>query len=386
MFSLTVGGQVLKLAQQADVVNRYSDRVYGERTQAVTVVPPLAVWIEPGVAVFPTATAAAQQYVLVRVRSHHPAAQKGAVRLNLPYGWQSVPPTRDLTLAARGDEVAVRFQVSPVRGGTQPPAEKLSVQAVAEAGGQSFSTGYEIVDYPHIQAQHWFRPAVSKLLRFDVKVAPGLRVGYVRGSGDEIPEALQQIGVAVEQLTPDDLTFGDLRKYDVIVTGIRAYEVRRDLAANHARLMDFVQSGGLMIVQYSRGGGYSNPLGPYPLTLGSGPRVTVEEAPVEIGEPSHPLFQSPNKITAADFEGWVQERGTYFMESWDSQYKPMLESHDPGEAPLRGGMLLASHGKGYYLYTGYTWFRQLPEGVPGAYRIFANMVSLGKSMAGRPQP
>ena len=372
----------IPITRKSDVVSRTVDRVYGVKDQPLTVVPEIGVWIEPSVAIFPTEPSAspAQQYLLVRVRNNSSAAQKGYVRLRLrvPEGWQATTPSQEFTLASKGDEVAARFQVSA--GAT---ASSQFAQAAAEVAGKLFSTGYQIMDYPHIQTRYWFQPARVKLERLDVKVAPGLRVGYVMGSGDEIPEALQQMGVAVEQLTPDDLTFGDLRKYDVIVTGIRAYEVRRDLAANHARLMDFVQGGGLMIVQYSRGGGYSNPLGPYPLNLGSGPRVTVEEAPVEIAEPFHPLFQSPNKITAADFEGWVQERGTYFMESWDPQYKPMLESHDPGEPPLKGGLLLASYGKGLYIYSGYTWFRQLPEGVPGAYRIFANMVSLGKATASR---
>ncbi|MBI4442302.1 MAG: PIG-L family deacetylase, partial [Acidobacteria bacterium] len=239
--------------------------------------------------------------------------------------------------------------------------------------------GYHVVDYPHIVPRYWFRPAAGELVRFDVKVAPNLSVGYVMGSGDAVPEALKQLSVAVELLSPEDLTFADLSRFDAIVTGIRAYELRKELATNHARLMEYVRNGGVMLVQYSRSGGYSEPLGPYSMNLGSNPRVAVEEAPVEILEPSHPVFQSPNKITPKDFEGWVQERGTYFMETWDSQYRSLLSSHDPGEPPQKGGMLLASYGKGFYLYTGYVWFRQLPAGVPGAYRIFANLVSLGKT-------
>jgi len=378
-YSLATNGQSLPVVQTVDVVHRFVDRVYGERIEPLTVVPPLAVWIEPPVAVFPSV--ASQQYVLVRVRNHRRTAQNGVARLDLPPGWRAEPASQSFSLGAEGDEAAVRFQVSAASSGAA--ARELPVKAVAEAGGRSFSTGYRVIDYPHIVPRHIFRTAESKLLRFDVKVAPGLRVGYVMGSGDEAPEALRQMGVAVEQLDENDLAFGELSRYDVILTGIRAYEVRRDLSANQARLMEFVRNGGLLIVQYGRKGGFSEPLGPYPLEIGDGPRVTVEEAPVTILEPSHPLFQSPNRITAADFDGWVQERGTYFMESWDSQYKPMLESHDPGEEPLRGGMLLASYGRGYYLYTGYTWFRQLPEGVPGAYRIFANMVSLGKTLAGQ---
>lgn len=377
-------GKLSTVEDQADVVYNYTDRVYGEREKPLMVVPALGVWVEPKVAAFPTT--AARRILLVRVRNNRRSEQKGTVRLNLPSGWRSEPPTGSFSLAGQGDEASVRLEVSAGGSGPGTRESQFVAQVVAEAEGQSSSTGYQVVDYPHIQSRHWFQPAVAKLLRFDLQVPSGLRVGYVMGSGDEAPEALKQMGVAVELLGPDDLAFGDLQRFDTIVTGIRAYEVRKDVSVNQARLMDYVRNGGVLIVQYSRSGGYSDPLGPYPLKLGSGPRVTVEEAPVGILVPSHPLFQSPNKITQADFNGWVQERGTYFLESWDPQYQPMLESYDPGESPLRGGMLLASYGKGYYLYSGYTWFRQLPEGVPGAYRIFANMVSLGKTLAGRPQP
>ena len=376
-FSLAAQGQDLPVPQSEEVVRRSADRVYGARIEPLTVVPPLSIWIEPPVAVFPSA--GSQQNLLVRVRNESAMAQGGVARLALPAGWWSEPASQEFSLRDRGDEAAVQFQVFAAGSGTV--AQEVSVRAVAESEGESFSTGYQVVDYPHIVPRHLFRPAESKLLRFDMRVEPELRVGYVMGSGDEIPEALRQMGVTVEQLSESEIAFGDLGQYDVIITGIRAYEVRRDLSANQARLMEFVRNGGLMIVQYGRRGGFSEPLGPYPLALGSGPRVTVEEAAVTILEPSHPLFQLPNRITAADFDGWVQERGIYFMQTWDSQYTSLLESHDPGEAPLRGGMLLASYGRGHYLYTGYAWFRQLPAGVPGAYRIFANMISLGKTLA-----
>jgi len=375
-YSLANDGRSLPVEQTVEVVHRFADRVYGERIEPLTVVPPLAVWIEPAVAVFPSA--ASEQYLLVRVRNQRRTAQSGEARLDLPPGWRSEPASQSFSLSAEGDEAAVRFQVSATSSGAA--AQELTVKAVAEAGGQSFSTGYQVIDYPHVTPRYLFRTAESKLARFDVNVAPGLRVGYVMGPGDEVPEALRQMGVAVDLLNENDLAFGELSRYDAIITGIRAYEVRRDLSANQARLMEFVRNGGLLIGQYGRKGGFSAPLGPYPFDLGDGPRVTVEEAPVAILEPAHPLFQSPNRITAADFDGWVQERGTYFMESWDSRYMPLLESHDPGEDARRGGMLLASYGRGYYLYTGYAWFRQLPAGVPGAYRIFANMVSLGKTL------
>ena len=194
------------------------------------------------------------------------------------------------------------------------------------------------------------------------------------------PGALKRLGVTVTELGAADLAFGNLKELDAIVTGIRAYEVRNDLVTHHDRLMEYVRDGGTMIVQYSRPIGISPPLGPYPMDQGgrAAPRITVEEAPLEILA-SHPVFQSPNQITKKDFEGWVQERGLYFMVSWDPQYQALVSSHDPGEPDLKGGMLVASYGEGLYVYSAYSWFRQLPAGVPGAYRIFANLLSLSKN-------
>ncbi|MBI1955793.1 MAG: PIG-L family deacetylase [Acidobacteria bacterium] len=377
-FSLKAEGQSIPVEQQADVVYRYADRVYGEREQSLVVIPSLGVWMEPEVAIFPTGFAS-KQTLLVRVRNNTASEQRATVRLDLPPGWSSNPPTQPIVLAKQGDEASARFAVSAPSAASVNKPERQTVQAVAQVGGQSFSTGYQVIDYPHIQARYWFQPAVADFLRLDVKAAPGLRVGYVMGTGDSVPEALTQLGIAVEPMGPEELAFGNLGRFDAIVTGIRAYEVRKDLGTNHARLMEYVKNGGVMIVQYSRPLGYGPPLGPYPMSLGSTPRVTVEETPVNILEPSHPVFQSPNRITEKDFEGWVQERGVYFMESWAPQYTPLLESHDPGEPQQKGGMLLASYGKGFYIFTGYIWSRQLPAGVPGAYRLFANLVSLGKT-------
>ncbi|MBI4465259.1 MAG: PIG-L family deacetylase, partial [Acidobacteria bacterium] len=379
-FQISTNGKTLPIEQQADVVFRFGDRVYGQREKPLTVVPSVAVWLEPEATIFP-AGSRQDKDLMVRVRNHAQTRQEGTIRLELPPGWRSEPAEKPFVLEGLGDELPARFEVFEPDSQLNSERERHPVKAVAQTKEASYSTGYQVVDYPHIQPRYWFRPAVADLVRFDVQVAPNLKVGYVMGSGDAVPEALKQLGVVVEPLGPEALTFTDLSRYDAIVTGIRAYELRKDLVSNHARLMDYVRNGGVMIVQYSRTGGYSEPLGPYPMKLGASPRVAVEEAPVEILEPSHPVFHFPNTITENDFAGWVQERGTYFMESWDSQYQPLLTSHDPGEPPQKGGMLLASYGKGYYLYTGYVWFRQLPAGVPGAYRIFANLISLGKAPA-----
>ena len=380
-YTVTGAGKAVAVEQRSDVLYRFYDRIYGKQEQPLSVVPDLGIWMEPGVAIFP-ADSGASQGLLVTVRNNTSTEQQGVVRLDLPPGWRSDPPRVSFTLAKRGEEVSARFDVS-APGDELPSgadAQSAEVKAIAEAGSESYSTSYEIVNYPHVQARHWFRPAASKLLRFDVKIAAGLRVGYIMGSGDNVPQALERLGVSVEQLGPEDLAFGDLEQFNAIVTGIRAFEVRNDLVTHHGRLMDYVRTGGSMIVQYSRPTGISPPLGPYPMNQGgrAAPRVTVEEASVEILEPSHPVFQSPNRITEKDFAGWVQERGLYFMVSWDPQYRALLSSHDPDEPDLKGGMLVASYGEGLYVYSAYSWFRQLPAGVPGAYRIFANLLSLGK--------
>ena len=406
-YSVSGDGTSEMIEQQSDAVYRHADRIYGEREEPLTVVPSLGVWIDPEVVVFPVGSSTTQA-LMVKVRNNRPAMMQGEVHLNLPPGWHSNPPKKTFELAGRGDELSIRLEVSPPGSAAKEKAEEHSVRAVAESGGQSYSTGYQVISYPHIQTRYWFQPAIAKLLRFDVKVAPDLRVGYVMGTGDSVPQALKLLGVAVEQLGPEDLAFGDLSRFDAIITGIRAYEVRKDLVANHSRLMEYVKNGGLMIVQYSRAAGNSQPLGPYPMAQasntqqagnpqqpGTAPqsataqaagstRVSVEEAPVEILEPVDPFFQEPNRITEDDFKGWVQERGLYFMDTWAPEYRPLLSSNDPGEPPQKGGMLLASYGKGLYLYTAYVWSRQLPAGVPGAYRIFANMISLGKTAAAHP--
>jgi hypothetical protein len=375
-YSLELAGGTV-LSDTTDVVYLYTDRVYGEREKPLVVVPTIGVRLDPAVLVFPEGEQSTRQ-VLVRARNNSAVEQRGTIRLELPSGWTARPARHELLLKEKGEELSARFELSPPAAA--PSASKAArLKAVTEVAGRQYSSDYQIIDYPHIVPQYWFQPSQASLLQLKGRVAPGLKVGYVMGSGDSVPLALEQLGVQGTLLGPADLAFGDLSQYDAIITGVRAYEVRKELSANHARLMDYVSGGGVIIVQYSRPGGFSEPLGPYPLRLGSQPRVAVEESPVELLERSHPLFHFPNEITPADFAGWVQERGTYFMETWDPHYTPLLESHDPGEPPQKGGMLVASYGKGLYVYTGYAWFRQLPAGVPGAYRIFANMISLGKA-------
>ena len=232
----------------------------------------------------------------------------------------------------------------------------------------------QTISYPHIPVEVLFPPSEVKLVRADIQVS-AKKIGYIMGAGDEVPEALRQLGVEISLLSEADLVKGDLSRFDAIVAGVRAYNVRSDLRASHSRLMDYVKNGGTYVVQYMSAGAQN--FGPYPITIpaGNGFRVTVEEAPVSFPHVDSRLLQAPNHISAKDFEGWVQERGLLFPTEWDPKYETVLASGDPGEKPLEGGELWTHYGKGVYIFSSYAWFRQLPAGVPGAYRLFANMLS-----------
>ncbi len=367
-------GEGVPLAFRVPAQYRWVERVGGERVRPVEIVPPVSVaFALPGV-IFPDAR---PRRVLVEVGASDGAA-KGTVTLELPAGWKASPASAPFELASREQQAAIGFEVTP-------PASAGGGYATAKArvGEAIVSTGLATIRHAHIPPQTLFSPARARLERFDVKMT-ARNIGYVMGAGDEAPQALEQLGAAVRLLGPEDLARGDLARYDAIVTGVRAANVRTDLLAARQRLLDYVAAGGTMVVQYNtadRGFGPVAPsaggtalLAPYPLTPSS-ERVTVEEAPVTFPNPNLPLLHTPNEITARDFDGWVQERGLYFIGKWDERYQPVLASNDPGEPPQLGGTLVARYGKGVWIYTGYAWFRQVPAGVPGAYRMFANLVS-----------
>jgi hypothetical protein len=240
----------------------------------------------------------------------------------------------------------------------------------------------DVIDYPHIEPQVVFAPAAVEVVRADVRVL-AKTVGYVMGAGDQVPEALRQLGCEVTLLSARDLASGELGRFDAIITGVRAFNVRPDLRASFQRLLEYAQNGGTVVVQYNvlerDTKGLEN-IGPYPIRVGR-ERVAVEEAPVTFTSPDSPLLAAPNRIGPEDFEGWIQERGLYFADEWNPQYQTLLASHDPGEKPLAGGTLYARYGKGAYVFTAYSWFRQLPAGVPGAFRVFANLLSAGKTLS-----
>jgi hypothetical protein len=372
---------------RAAALAQVDDAIRGVDFRDVQVVPRLAVVLEPELGVAPVSAAGQKRPFQVTVASNANSPQRGEVRLVLPAGWQSEPRTAAFELARRGEVFSVQFALS-VPPGTKPGTFPL--EAVATSGGAEFRRGYSVVSYPENWTRHLYAPARAELRVFDVKVAPNLTVGYVPGAGDEVPAALESLGAKVQTLAASDLAHGDLGRFGAIVTGIRAYNVNEPLRANNKRLLEYVEQGGTLIVQYNRplprararggsgGEDESFPYALYPLTISNDDRITVEESPVEILEASHPAWTKPNAITSADFTGWVQERGLYFARDWDKRYTSLLSGHDPGEPAKAGGMLVARYGRGYYVYTAYAWFRQLPAGVPGAYRIFANLLSLGR--------
>ena len=359
------------------VAYRYIERAQGELTRPVVVEPPVALQWSQAAILFPNGSAkngglaCASQHRKGGRQSSDPSAARvedlGPIRRFRSY----------FTRRAKG----VSFEVTPPSGDAQG-----SLAATAQTGDQRVATAMETINYPHIPTQVLFPPATAKLVRADVRLL-AKSIGYVMGAGDEVPQALQQLGADVMLLSSDDLASGNLSRFDAIVTGVRAYNVRADLRANQGRLFDYVKNGGTLVVQYNVAdgrnpfGGETNLLaniGPYPITTGS-ERVTVEEAPVQFLHPASPLLHQPNEITAHDFDGWIQERGLYFASKWDDHYQPLFETHDPTEKPQSGVTLYTRYGKGAYVFTAFSWFRELPAGVPGAFRIFANLLSAGKS-------
>jgi hypothetical protein len=323
------------------------------------------------VLVFPDAKAKTGEVLL----HANTSGAAGDLRLEAPQGWSIQPVSAPFKLAGLNEETLLSFTVTPPAG-----AAGGELRATARLNGREASSDVRVFGYEGIPPQTVFPPSAARLVRTDARTL-ARRIGYVMGAGDEVPGSLRQLGCEVTLLGAQDLARGDLSRFDAIVIGVRAYNVRSDLAANQQRVLDFVQQGGTLVVQYTTPDQRSGPLpqlGPYPVQLG-GSRVTLEDAAVAILNPKHPLVTTPNKIGEADFGGWVQERGLYFSSQWDKQYEPLFESHDPGESPQQGITLYARYGKGAYVLTTFAMFRQLPAGVPGAFRIFANFLSAGKT-------
>jgi LmbE family N-acetylglucosaminyl deacetylase len=373
-FEIQAGSERIEL--QRPLQYRYVDTQLGELIRPVAIVPPVAVNLPENAYMFPNGK---PQQVQAHLRANV-AGASGELRLQLNGGWKVEPASRPFRLAEIGEQADLAFEITPAA----TPA-RASLQAIATVAGRQIASGMRVVSYPHIPVEVTFPPAEARLERFPV-INLAKKVGYVMGPGDEVPQALRQLGCEVVLLGPGDLASRNLSEFDAIVTGVRAYNERSDLRANEGRLLSYVQDGGTLIVQYNYAQRPADAqflsqsrLGPYPMKF-TAARTTMEEAPVSFPDPNHPLLFTPNKITERDFDGWVQERGLYYASEFDPRYQPVFESHDPGDKPQPGATLYTRYGKGVYIFTAYSWFRQLPAGVPGAYRIFANFLSAGKAL------
>jgi LmbE family N-acetylglucosaminyl deacetylase len=338
--------------------------------EPLVVTPAIGVRVEPESRILPLDGSA----LPVRVTVHTQAAAEGTVALELPAGWAAQPAEAKFHTTRAGDTEPFLFSVTPDGATTGA----YNIEAVARSGGHDYKTGWQSVGYTGLRPYNQYKLAELKTSKVDVKLASGLRIGYVMGTGDLVPEAIEGLGGAAHLLTAAELASGDLSAWNVIVIGIRAYSVLPELAAAQPRLDEFVRRGGTLIVQYQTG----NFPAPFPLSMSRmAERVVDETAPVKLLEPANPLLRWPNAIGNADFDGWVEERGHSFLDSWDAHYTALTETADPGQDAQRGGLLVMHPGKGTYIYVAYALYRQLPELVPGAYRLLANMLSAGQENA-----
>ena len=360
----------------AMVLVRFLNEHGQKQVRPPAIVPRFSVEVDPNEQVIPLSSTGRRE---VRVGTHYNGTERveDDLRLAVPHAWTVEPAKTPVEFHGHGEAQDFNFQVFP--GSLQEG--RSQIRADLEVDGAKYSEGYTLVTRDDLGAAYYYQPAAQHVSVVDVKVPKDLKVGYIMGAGDDIPTVLQQIGMDVTLIPAEKLASEDLSRYQTIVLGIRTYDTQKDAITNNKRLLDYVQAGGRLVVQYNTvgysaasGDFNSGSLTPYPATL-SRARVSVEDAPVKILDPSSEIFHSPNEITQRDFDGWVQERGLYFMSSWDGSFTPLLESHDPDESEQKGGLLLARYGKGTYIYTGYAFFRQLPAGVPGAVRLFVNLLS-----------
>ena len=382
-----------------EAVFRFNDQARGEVRRPVTVVPRIDVKIDPATELWPTSAATAHRFTVSLTHGARDSTS-GTVTLKLPRGWPAVVPQR-FHFDREDERGTFNFEVRPPARLASASAE---IRAVAQdQSGLTYDIGVFTVDYPHIRPRSYTKPAVASVRMAPLLLPRLVRVGYVRGAADLVPEALTSVGVPVVLLDRGTLERGNLNRYDAIIVGPRAYETDSALVENNDRLLSYARRGGLVIVQYQQHQFFNGGFAPYSMKVGGQPlrldetpgarggatpsragppvshdRVVDENAPMHILTADHPVVRFPNRLTSADWQGWVQERGLYFARSWDRRYRPLLETHDAGEAPLEGGLLIAPVGKGTYVYTGLSFFRQLPAAVPGAFRLFSNLLALRK--------
>jgi LmbE family N-acetylglucosaminyl deacetylase len=368
-------GEKITWERPVEVV--YADAVLGDVRRTLQVVPAVRVGFSLGHGILPVERS--EYEVEVQVGSLQSGPRQGAVRLETPAGWQVSPATAPFTLQRLGEVVRLQFQVTRP---TEAREGTCELRAVVESEGERFDTDMAQVTARDLGMVHWYSPALHRIHLVDLRLPKSPSVGYIEGSGDEVAESLQWLGVAPQMLAESDLAGADLSTLDIILVGVRAYAVREDLRKYNGRLLAFVEQGGTLIVQYQTPE-FDQNFGPFPYAMGNNPEeVSEEDAPVTLLAPDHPVFREPNRITPADFDGWVEQRGSKFLSTWDDRYTALLECHDHDQSPQSGGMLIAHHGRGLYVYSAYAWYRQLPNGVPGAYRMMSNLLSLPRTMAG----
>jgi hypothetical protein len=377
------------VTRELPVEFRYVKDIYnGDKRMELNVVPAFSVKITPPLVVIPAPASAAgskpvQREVYVSVTNGAKGTAEAAVAIELPAGWKATPASVPIHFVHEDESLSARFQIT-APGQVKTGAYTLRAVVTSPAtGSERFSTGYQEIEYPHVERQQVIKPAETTLKVIDVKIAPNISVGYVVGVGDQVPPAIQQLGARLTFIDQDELAWGDLAKYDVIVTGVRAYERRSDLRAYNHRLLDYVERGGTVVVQYNKMEFNQAEYGPYPAKV-SGNRVCDETVPVRVLVAAHPAFNYPNRIGPATWAGWVQERGLYFLGEKDKRYVDLVSMVDsfpdnPGEK--LGSFVEGRLGKGRWIYLGLGLWRQLPAGTDGAYQLLANLVSLGKAPA-----
>ncbi|MFA6249743.1 MAG: LmbE family protein, partial [Mucilaginibacter sp.] len=358
-----------EISYERNIVFKYVDPARGEIYQPLEIAPPVTANIAEKVYIYNNTQ---PQTVQVKLKSFTNAS--GSISIKPVAGWKISPEKIDFTGKNKGDEWTVAFNVIPTNN--KPNTSNLEV--IATANGKAFSQGLLNIKYNHVPAITIFPPAQAKLVNIDLKTA-GKKIGYIAGAGDLVPDALREVGYDVHQLTEIEIINGDLSVYDAIVTGVRAYNVNERLAYEQPKLLEYVKNGGNLVVQYNNNNGLvTKQIGPYPFRVVN-ERVTEEDAKVTFTEPQNPVLNYPNKITAADFNDWIQERGLYFVSSIDSQYSTPLQMNDTGMEPNKGALIVTNFGKGRFVYTSLAFFRELPAGVPGAYRLFVNLLSKPKN-------
>lgn len=368
-FQFEISGEELLI--DVPLLYKWNDPVKGELYRPFEIVPPVTINLSESVVVFNDTKA---RPISVLVKSHSNKAVQSLLSLELPKGWRTEPANQNFELNSRGEEKTIQFMVYPSND-----EMTSTLKAKATVGNIIYDNALQIISYDHFPIQTLLPKAEARLVRINLKKEGGL-VAYIQGAGDEIPAALKNMGYEVWEMKNEEVTKENLSRVDAVVLGVRALNTNERLHFFMDDLLEYVRNGGTMIVQYNtsfRTATDTEKFSPYPLTI-SRDRVTDEQSEVRILKPNHPALNSPNKITAKDFDNWIQERGLYFPNKWDPHFEALISTADPGEDPVEGALLVSQYGNGYYVYTGLSFFRELPEGVPGAYKLFANLVSLGK--------